>query len=870
MAEQKAQRSVVVSGDVTLDWHIVNRSPDSAPTPGWNPRLWTRACSQIGGAGMLANLVETIAKTDPALDTLPIIKPDIPSSDMHPCLPACHHSYALWSEFKGVWRVEQFLGLDTQTKTDPAATLRDTLDADGSQQIVILDDAKLGFREKPELWPKAIRDGAEPDWILLKMACPVATGPLWEHLRDKFAERLIVILPVQDLRRSEVHISRGLSWERTAQDLAWELVHNPTINSLSACAHVIISFDTGGAFHLTGRGDSSEQETPQSSLFFDPETIEGTWKQNYAGSMIGYTSALTASIAYQLLKSPNEPDITQGIQSGLAAVRALHRGGYAFDNNGDQNLSFPYQRIAGEIIESQKPFANVPVQNPVFSYKEIQNDGQDRQGWWTILEDQYRENLTKIAEEIVLNGVEDTLKDVPQGRFGHLLTVDRHEIESFRSINNLASEYLGKENQKRPLSIAVFGAPGSGKSFGITQVAKTLAGDRLQVLEFNLSQFAGPEEIIDSLHRVRDVVLKGGIPLVFWDEFDTPLNDKPLGWLRYFLSPMQDGSFRQGQIIHPIGRSIFVFAGGTSHRIDEFGKNLIKGGDDKAYREAKVPDFISRLKGFVNILGPNPPEHASEAERKANPYFIIRRAILLRSLLERNAKQIFSNGTMNIDHGILQAFLGIDRYKHGIRSIESIIVMSSLSGKQAFERSSLPAQDQLNLHVEAEVFLSLVHKLKLEGDLLEKLAQANHRVYKRRMTEEAAQDPDNSANLSWEALPEDEKDQNRDAVRHIPDKLAEIDFIMIPSRSNQPIYKFPENDADLEKLAKLEHIRWVKAKEDAGWVYGPVTDKANKVHASIKPWDELSQKDKDTDIEFVKAIPEILAEAGYTMVKIQA
>jgi hypothetical protein len=238
-------------------------------------------------------------------------------------------------------------------------------------------------------------------------------------------------------------------------------------------------------------------------------------------------------------------------------------------------------------------------------------------------------------------------------------------------------------------------------------------------------------------------------------------------------------------------------------------------------------------------------------------------------LLERNAPQIFSNGALNIDHGILQAFLEIDRYKHGIRSIESIIVMSSLSGKRAYERSSLPAQDQLNLHVDAEVFLSLVHKMKLEGALLEKLARANHEVYKRRMAEEAKKDPENSANLSWEELPENEKDQNRDAVRHIPDKLADIGFIMIPSRSNQPFYKFPDNDADLLKLAIMEHDRWVEAKEDAGWTYGPVTDKPNKIHASMKPWEELSEKDKLTDIEFVKAIPEVLAEAGYTMVKIQ-
>lgn len=40
-------------------------------------------------------------------------------------------------------------------------------------------------------------------------------------------------MTVNDLRGTEVQISRELSWERTAQDLAWELVHNPRVNGLS-------------------------------------------------------------------------------------------------------------------------------------------------------------------------------------------------------------------------------------------------------------------------------------------------------------------------------------------------------------------------------------------------------------------------------------------------------------------------------------------------------------------------------------------------------------------------------------------------------------------------------------------------------------
>ena len=42
----------------------------------------------------------------------------------------------------------------------------------------------------------------------------------------------------------------------------------------------------------------------------------------------------------------------------------------------------------------------------------------------------------------------------------------------------------------------------------------------------------------------------------------------------------------------------------------------------------KGPDFVSRLRGYVNIMGPNPPSDDVFA-------CIVRRAMLLRSLIER-------------------------------------------------------------------------------------------------------------------------------------------------------------------------------------------------------------------------------------------
>ncbi len=92
---------------------------------------------------------------------------------------------------------------------------------------------------------------------------------------------------------------------------------------------------------------------------------------------------------------------------------------------------------------------------------------------------------------------------------------------------------------------------------------------------------------------------------------------------------------------------------------------------------------------------------------------------------------------------------------------------------------------------------------------------------------------------------------------------------MIPSRSNQPIFHFPQQDQDAIALAKIEHNRWWNTKLEMGWEVGPVTDKENKIHASMVPWEELSPEEQEKDIEFIRAVPEILAEAGYTMIKVK-
>jgi hypothetical protein len=877
MNTRKNTKTIIIAGDVTIDWNIARLQGMEGMTRAWTANEVTAVFSQRGGAAMLADLISAVAQNLEKTGGLGFDIRQAESSRQRISSPTDshrHHSYAMWAPFKMnerqpasgiVWRVQEFLGLspwyDESSQTDTPEKIADD---PVSPDIVILDDANLGFRDHPTSWPQAIRKNREVPWVLVKMAKPVAQGKLWEHLYKNHAGHLIVVLPIGDLRSRRVQISRQLSWERTAQDLAWELLHNTQVNTLAHCAHVIVSFGPAGVALLS----PGVKNAPEGTLLFDPAVMEGEWGANHRGYMVGYNSCLTAGIARELMLNIKQPDIARGIQSGVRAMRFLHVEGYGkFKGTGGQiDLALPVNGIAEVLAEESQCLATAQIKNPAQTA---------RPRFWTILEDKNPASLETVATQIVRQGLEHALKDVPIGRFGNLQTVDRQEIESLHSISTLISDYA-RRYRKNPLSIAVFGPPGSGKSFSVEEVAKSVMPDDIKKLSFNLSQLLGPENLFDAFHQVRDVSLSGKIPLVFWDEFDTRLQNEPLGWLRYFLAPMQDGEFQEGQIIHPIGRSIFVFAGGTSYNIESFGTNL----SEKERQAVKLPDFVSRLKGFLNIRGPNRQIRPNAPAEDSDPYYAIRRAIILRSNLERFSPQLLQHEgnkrIANIDEGVLRAFLLVKEYRHGARSIEAIAAMSQLAGKTCFERSCLPSETQLNLHVDGLDFTAIVQNIELDKDTVEKLAKACHDIFydslkAKHYTYGPVTDKrksEHSSLVPYASLPENEKEQNRENVRDIPNKLAIAGYIFLPARGHETPAEFTVDE--IERLAEIEHERWMKQKRDTGWKYAAKTVKSRKLHKSLMEWDKISESEKEKDRVLVKGIPQILARAGYMMVKVKS
>jgi hypothetical protein len=840
--------TITVAGDICIDWL---QFPIKAKDSGLNWELYpgTSLIAKPGGALLLADFLRRFQDFTILSSTLENIENIPPKQVIHSNAELELFSYSSDPKDKNnlVYRVKQFKGFVGSNNVAPEfATIQND---DPDSQIVVLDDAGNGFRDNAEYWPKAITENGKKPLVIYKMSRPLAQGKLWENVFKKHSDRLIVIVNADDLRSSGVNISRCLSWEKTALDFVWQMASNPTLMPFVNCLNLIVRFGLDGAIHYTRKNNKVE-----SHLFFDPLTIEDGFKTKYPGEMQGLSSIFVASIVARIANSTTDKVlydiIGEGVRNGIWISRRLFK--YGFGRNVDQP-DFPNAEFFSEEQELDK-LADIVIPNPTVAEPADPN-------FWCILKEINGIQLEDIAYDIVLNGEKAALSKVPVGQFRGLKTVDRAEIESFRSISNLMREYINSRNPSRPLSIAVFGSPGSGKSFGVTEVASSINPDLIVRVEFNVSQFKSPADLISALHRVRDIALDGKVPLVFFDEFDSAFEGK-FGWLKYFLAPMQDGKFREGETIHPIGKSIFVFAGGICDSFADFSCELSKNQEKvTAFKDAKGPDFISRLRGYVNILGPNCADGTETL-------FIIRRAMLLRSLLERKAKQLLdSNNRIRIDSGVLRALIKVPKYRHGARSMEAIIDMSMLNGRLCWEQAFLPPKEQLKLHVEEEeMFSRLVVRDVLLGAVRETIARAIHEKYlKDQEKNKSSSDP---SMQPWDKLNENLKESNRRQADHIPEKLRKIGYGFAPVVGRKPVV-IDFNEQEIEIIAEEEHKRWVSDLQTIGWILTDKKDIEKKHSPYLVEWNKLTNEVKEYDRQAMRAIPELLASVKFEIYKLR-
>ncbi|MGW1673400.1 hypothetical protein [Streptomyces sp. NPDC002324] len=723
MSKILLKNSIFVTGDQTIDWCVNPSSDYESRSPDERLHVSVGLCWHKGGVFLLKSMIDqAIGGRGESCDC---VCPDPKESDLKAYKTPYNHSFAILANFKKgesgpgeCFRVQQFIGFRKNHETDRHSATP-SRKARKSHRVIVIDDAALGFRNSEQNWRNAITKIGEsnknPPWIVLKMSHEVASGPLWDELSNRLRneddwikDRLIVLVAAARLRDKGAEISRNLSWERSTNDVLTEINGRPELKDLALCRHLVISFGPSGALLL------EQVENDPWTLIYNHNLMEGEWAaQHKAGMMFGYGSALCASLVSAVArfdgKSESMLDLRDAVRCGLVAMQRLYEQGFEAPGSTGDGAN---RRIEGEFKSPSGIFEGIE-DHPLYERLSLATPAPD--GGWNGNDRNSPPSLFSVDDrlnthnapllEVSRRGeeaLEKYLSHVPVATFGKLVTADQVEIESLHSIHNLIENYCnsGDLRKAKPLAVAVFGKPGSGKGFAIKQLVSPWTSDGIIDLRtFNLSQFNSASELVGALHEVRDIALSGRVPLAFWDEFDTPLDGTPMGWLRYFLAPIQDGKFQQAEATHLIGPAIFVFAGGTSENYESFkGKTR-----ESAGINAKGADFLSRMRGYIDIYDVDSESPTRAPSRRT----MLRRALILHSLFDKHEIAKKGDG-YEVDDGILHALLAVPQYEHGARSMEAIIQMSKQGKVAALKRSSLPGQEQLNLHVNASNFLGIM------------------------------------------------------------------------------------------------------------------------------------------------------------------
>lgn len=737
---QSRTQDVWVTGDQTIDWVLkpegryITRNPEERLHG--DVKLYWHA----GGAFQLASLTQAAMLHDG--QGIPQVTPS-PQDEVWPRqdkLTAYRsrfsHSFALMNSYEsGICRIEQFFGFrhhgGQPRPADPKFTPPNTYKG---ARVIIIDDANLGFRSKKTdrsgktAWEPVLKHAMNPNcqWVLLKMSHDLGEaekGTLWHEidslltlkdgdeefkrkLHDALIQKLIVVTAVARLRDVDAEVSKGLSWDQSAQDVLYEISKHKKLATLRACPRLVVSFGPSGAMFIE-HDRSQGQDALKWHLVYIREQMEKEWADEHrSGLMFGYGSVLSATLASELAAHPKEPQFDSALKRALVAMHQLYDQGFTLieDEDGSREFEVPdsiFNGTSDTKLHERLRLCVTPSRPRVEATYTRTTD------FSPILKP--ASLGPKQRMHIARKGKEALPDHIPIGCFGNLVTVDHQEIEALHQIYNLIGAYCTNVRlDAKPLAVAVFGPPGSGKGYTLKQLATpwTKANGAkkgaLKFLEFNLSQLNSASELVGALHQVRDIALDGQVPLVLWDEFDSPLQKQPLGWLRYFLAPIQDGKFQQEEATHLIGPSVFVFAGGTAESFGDF-KAAARKIDTKG-SGLKSEDFLSRLRGFVDIYSINELSPDSEP----GPAVMLRRALTLNSLLRKYEVAELPDQGFDVEEGLLKAFLEVPKYEHGVRSMEAIIQMSHPGSGEKFTGTLLPSHEQLRLHVNPAAFLGKV------------------------------------------------------------------------------------------------------------------------------------------------------------------
>ena len=155
---------------------------------------------------------------------------------------------------------------------------------------------------------------------------------------------------------------------------------------------------------------------------------------------------------------------------------------------------------------------------------------------------------------------------------------------------------------------------------------------------------------------------------------------------------------------------------------------------------------------------------------------------------------------------------------------------------------------------------------QIASDLTDQLARAIHRAYIDGCRSRGETPDENPSMRPWPELPVLLKDANIAQAGHIGAKLDAIDCVLVPESSLIPEFAFA--DGEVERLARLEHKRWMQERAEHGIGYGSARD--DKHHPNMVEWARLDDGAKEKDRDVIRNLPDILRQAGLQILRLSS
>jgi hypothetical protein len=156
----------------------------------------------------------------------------------------------------------------------------------------------------------------------------------------------------------------------------------------------------------------------------------------------------------------------------------------------------------------------------------------------------------------------------------------------------------------------------------------------------------------------------------------------------------------------------------------------------------------------------------------------------------------------------------------------------------------------------------------IRDDLVERLARFIHESYLVGLPAGADQQEAGLAapsRVPWQQLPEWLKRANRSQAADIGRKMRSVGCVIAPRIIHGREHVL--GPLELERLAELEHQRWLSDRVGEGWRYCADRADAQRLHPAIVDWSELPETFRERNRKAVGELPCILANCGFRIVR---